>query len=199
MGFPEGDGPTPGPSSTVTYPPVLSVLARDHETQWGETAGDQVTRAVNSLANQSTFGPNPTAQKFAAVYEAAKTEYTATLRGIRTDLQTAAQNLALAAQEMRDRDENAGAAFVTLLSRWTDPQGFDSTQQQEQSRTSDEVVAGAATMADIQAPAPEQGTDPDATNGDGTPGTSPDMAIGPTPGPDGDGQPSPTMTTGSGS
>ena len=52
------------------------------------------------------------------------TEYTETLRGIQDDLVTAAQNLALAAAEMRSRDENAGDAFVALLARWTDPAGL---------------------------------------------------------------------------
>lgn len=180
MGFPEGDGPHPGPSTTVTYPPVLSVLARDHETEWSEKAGDQVSRAVNSMADSATFGPNPTAAKFAAVYEAAQTEYTATLRGMRSDLVTAAQNLALAAEEMRSRDENAGQAFVTLLARWTTPDGFESQQRQVESRASEEVVAGAATMADLQAP-------------DEQPGVEPEQGVEPAP--TQDAPPSPTMTT----
>jgi len=189
MGRPSDDQPTPvpSPSTTVSYPPVLAVLARDHETQWSEKAGDQVSRAVNSLADGATFGPNPTAQRFAAVYEAALTEYTATLRGIRADLVTAAQNLALAADEMRSRDEHAGQAFVTLLARWTTPDGFESHQRQEEARDSDEVVAGAATMAEITGP--EAGVDAPQ------PGTTPTMATEPV----ADDGPSPTMTTGAGS
>lgn len=188
MGHPSQDGPTPGPSGTVSYPAVLAVLAKDHETEWSEKAGDQVSRAVNSLAEPATFGPNPTAKQFAAVYEAARTEYTATLRGIRSDLETAARNLALAAEEMRSRDENAGAAFVTLLARWTTPEGFESHQRQGESRDSDEVVAGAATMADLQAHEEPAATDP---------GTSPAMTT--EPGAGGGAQPSPTMATGPGS
>lgn len=187
MGRPLDDGPPS--STTVTYPPVLAVLAKDHETQWSEKAADQVSRAVNSPADQATFGPNPTAAKFAAVYEAALTEYTATLRGIRADLVTAAQNLALAADEMRSRDEHAGQAFVTLLARWATPDGFESQQRQEEARATDEVVAGAATLADLTGPEGQGGADPE-------PGTSPSMATEPAG--TRDVRPSPTMTTGSG-
>ena len=186
MGHPADDGPAP--STTVTYPPVLSVLARDHRSEWQEKADDQVSRVDNSLAEHATFGPNPTAEKFASVYDAARAEYAATLKGIRADLLTAADNLARAAEEMRSRDEDAGEAFVTLLARWATPEGFESHQRQEQARESDEVVAGAATMADITAPA-----EPGATPA----GTSPTMATGPAQ-PEGD-VPSPTMTTGEGS
>ena len=57
---------------------------------------------------------------------------------------TAAQNLALAAAEMRTRDENAGDAFVALLARWTDPAGFESVRRQEEVKGTDEVVQGSA-------------------------------------------------------
>jgi hypothetical protein len=161
MAHPADDGPSPAPSSTVTYPPVLAVLARDHEAEWSEKAGDQVARAVGSPADAHTFGPNPSARRFAAVYDAARTEYTATLRGIRADLETAARNLALAAAEMRDRDEHAGEAFVSLLARWTTAEGFESHRRQEESRGSDTVAAGAATMAHLTAADRVRETAPD--------------------------------------
>ena len=89
---------------------------------------------------------------------------------------------------MRSRDENAGEAFVTLLARWATPEGFESHQRQEEARESDEVVAGAATMADLTAP-----SEPDAT----PTGTSPTMGTEPA-APEG-AEASPTMTTGEGS
>ena len=79
MGHPSDDGPAP--SSTVTYPPVLSVLARDHRSVWQEKAGDQVSRVRHSLAEPATFGPNPTAARFASVYDAARAEYARHPRG----------------------------------------------------------------------------------------------------------------------
>ena len=185
MGHPVDDGPAP--STTVTYPPVLSVLARDHRSQWQEKAGDQVSRVRSSLAEHATFGPNPTAARFASVYDAARAEYAATLEGIRADLLTAADNLARAAEEMRSRDENAGEAFVGLLARWATPEGFESHRRQEEAERSDEVVAGAATMADLTDPTtPTDPTDP-------TDPADPTDSTGP-----GD-VPSPTMTTGEGS
>ena len=193
-----GDPDDPRP---IQYPSVLSILGKDHEQQWREKAHEQVSRANNSLADKATFGGTPGAQKFAAVYAAALTEYTATLRGAQADLVTAAQNLATAAEEMRSRDENAGAAFVTLLARWTDPSGFESQQRQEEARESEESQEGATTLAGLEAedaaptgdaPSPDMATDPGAgnSNGDGNgnggngsggsdAGPSPTMATGP--------------------
>ncbi|WP_377643584.1 hypothetical protein [Oryzobacter terrae] len=193
MGAP--DDPRP-----IQYPSVLSILGKDHEQQWREKAHEQVSRANNSLAEKATFGGTPGAQKFAAVYAAALTEYTATLRGAQADLVTAAQNLATAAEEMRSRDENAGAAFVTLLARWTDPSGFESQQRQEEARESEESQEGATTLAGLEAddasapagtgPSPDMGTDPAPDSGGPVPdsggpasGPSPTMATGPTGGP----------------
>ena len=194
MGHPVDDGPAP--STTVTYPPVLSVLARDHRSQWQEKAGDQVSRVRGSLAEHATFGPNPTAARFASVYEAARAEYADTVNGIRADLLSAADNLARPADEMRRRDENAGEAFVGLLARWATPEGFESHRRQEEAEQSDEVVAGAATMADLDAPIPpSDATDPTDPTGP----TDPTDDTGPTdPTSPGD-VPSPTMTTGEGS
>ncbi len=172
-----GDPEDPRP---IQYPSVLSILGKDHEQQWREKAHDQVARADNSLADTATFGGTPGAQKFAAVYAAALTEYTATLRGAQADLVTAAQNLATAAEEMRGRDENAGAAFVTLLARWTDPSGFESQQRQEEARESQESQQGATTLAGLEAEdAAPTGTGPSPTMATGPTGA------GPTPDPDG--------------
>jgi len=143
VGLPPEDQP-------LRYPPILTTLARDHETNWREAAHAEVVRARDGLANRSTFGGTPAALAFGTVYAAAATEYTETLRGIRDDLVTAAQNLALAAAEMRSRDENAGDAFVALLARWTDPAGFESVRLQEQAKGTDEVVQGSATITALE-------------------------------------------------
>ncbi|WP_392545084.1 hypothetical protein [Oryzobacter telluris] len=183
MGLPDEDRP-------IRYPSVLSVLGREHREQWTEKAGDGVTRVDNSLAERSTFGGTPAAQKFASVYEAARTEYEAVLKGAREDLRIAAENLALAAQEMRSRDENAGAAFVTLLSRWTDPNGFESTQRQEEARGTEQGQQGATTMADLtEDDQPPAGDRPDPSGG---PVTGPGAGPGSSPG----AEPAPTMATG---
>ena len=81
---PDGDYP-------ISYPPLLSVLGKDREQQWREKAHEQVTRATNSLADRDTFGGTPAARKFASVYTAALTEYTAALKGAQDDLVTAAE------------------------------------------------------------------------------------------------------------
>lgn len=176
MGFPDEDRP-------ISYPPVLAVLGRDHEQTWREKAHEQVTRADNSLADKATFGGLPAAQTFATVYAAAVAEYTATLRGAQADLVTAAENLARAAEEMRNRDEDAGAAFVTLLGRWTDPEGFQSNQNREEAREGEQAQQGATTMAGLTAD-DGQGGGPQG----GEDGTSPVVATEPT-------GPAPTMTT----
>ena len=106
---------------------------------------------------------------------------------------TAAQNLATAAEEMRGRDENAGAAFVTLLARWTDPSGFESQQRQEEARESEESQEGATTLAGLEAedaaptgrrPSPDMATDPAPQrpgngNGNGGGGSGPAATPGP--------------------
>ena len=193
---PDGDYP-------ISYPPLLSVLGKDREQQWREKAHEQVTRATNSLADRDTFGGTPAARKFASVYTAALTEYTAALKGAQDDLVTAAENLARAAEEIRSRDEDAGAAFVSLLARWTDPEGFESNRRQEEARGSDAAQEGATTMAgltedDTRGQGPGQhgdGTGPGGADGGQPSGGAADpsatMATGPTgntppgPGPDG--------------
>ena len=151
MGLPWEDQP-------VRYPSVLATLAKDHETNWREAAHAEVVRARDALADRSTFGGPPAARAFGTVYAAAATEYTETLRGIQDDLVTAAQNLALAAAEMRSRDENAGDAFVALLARWTDPAGFESVRLQEQAKGTDEVVQGSATVTALDTQLRHDGT-----------------------------------------
>jgi hypothetical protein len=160
----------PWEDQPVRYPPVLATLAKDHETNWREAAHAEVVRARDGLADRATFGGAPAARAFASVYAAAVAEYTETLRGIQDDLVTAAQNLALAAAEMRSRDENAGDAFVALLARWTDPAGFESVRLQEQARGTDEVVAGSATVTALDT----------QLRHDGTPLTTTDPAAAPT-------------------
>ena len=142
----------------VAYPPILTTLAKDHESNWREAAHAEVVRARDALADRSTFGGTPAARAFGAVYAAAATEYTETLRGIQEDLVTAAQNLALAAAEMRTRDENAGDAFVALLARWTDPAGFESVRRQEEAKATDEVVEGSATVTELDRQLRHDGT-----------------------------------------
>jgi hypothetical protein len=151
VGLPPEDRP-------VRYPPVLTTLAKNHEENWREAAHAEVVRARDGVADRSTFGGTPAARAFGSVYAAAATEYTETLRGIQHDLVTAAQNLALAAAEMRGRDENAGDAFVALLARWTDPSGFESVRLQEQSKGTDEVVQGSRTVTALDTQLRHDGT-----------------------------------------
>ena len=49
MGLPPGDQP-------LRYPPILTTLAKDHETNWREAAHAEVVRARDGLADRSTFG-----------------------------------------------------------------------------------------------------------------------------------------------
>ncbi len=139
----------PPEDQPVRYPPILATLAKDHESTWRDAAHAEVLRARDGLADHATFGGAPAARAFATVYTAAVTEYTETLRGIQDDLVTAARNLALAAAEMRTRDENAGDAFVTLLARWTDPAGFESVRRQEEAKDTDAVVQGSEAVTDL--------------------------------------------------
>ena len=170
MGLPPEDQP-------LRYPPILTTLAKDHETNWRDAAHAEVVRARDALADRSTFGGTPAARAFGTVYAAAATEYTETLKGIQDDLVTAAQNLALAAAEMRSRDENAGDAFVALLARWTDPAGFESVRLQEQAKGTDEVVEGTATVTALEAQLRHDGTPLTTPEGPAT--TEPATTTGP--------------------
>lgn len=151
MGRPSDDRP-------VVYPPILTTLAKDHESNWREAAHAEVVRARDALADRSTFAGPPAARAFGTVYAAAAAEYTETLRGIQEDLVTAARNLAVAAEEMRRRDENAGDAFVSLLARWTDPAGFESVRRQEEARQTEEVAQGSAAVTQLDTQLRHDGT-----------------------------------------
>ncbi|QKE85341.1 hypothetical protein [Arthrobacter sp. NEB 688] len=166
-------GPGAGP---IQYPSILQTLGLDYEQDWTSSTHDALRTVEYTVASRSTFGEIPEAQDFATVYTAAAHIYEATLRGIRDDLTAAAQALAQAGAEIRERDEASGDAFQTLQARWAGGDGFASTQQTEQAAQDEAAVEGGAAQVRIAeaTPAPADPADPGVDTGtDGAPSSTP--------------------------
>ncbi|MBT9255741.1 hypothetical protein KMZ32_09635 [Phycicoccus sp. MAQZ13P-2] len=166
-------GPGAGP---IQYPSILQTLGLDYEQDWTSSTHDALRTVEYTVASRSTFGEIPEAQDFATVYTAAAHIYEATLRGIRDDLTAAAQALAQAGAEIRERDEASGDAFQTLQARWVDPDDFAASQQTQQAARDEAAVEGSAAQVRIAeaAPAPTDPVDPGADTGaGGTPASTP--------------------------
>ena len=166
-------GPGGGP---IQYPTILQTLGSDYQANWTGTTQDALKTVRYTYASASTFGKIPAAQDFASVYLAAQHIYEATLRGIKDDLTAAAEALAQAGAEIRERDEASADAFRTLQARWgTDGDG-SATARQTRDATDDEPVREGSeaqvrfSESDRQPPTP--GADTGGTTGAGD-GSSP--------------------------
>ncbi len=134
------EGPGGGP---IQYPTILQTLGTDYQANWTGTTQDALKTVKFTYASASTFGDIPVARDFASVYLAAQHIYEATLRGIKDDVTAAAEALARAASEIRDRDEASADAFQTLQARWGDGGGSSTTRETEQASEDEPVREGA--------------------------------------------------------
>lgn len=143
MGIPREDQP-------VTYPPVLSTLGKDHESNWRESTHTELNRIEHGMTDLDTFGDIPAAQAFGRVYMAAQRTYEATLRGIQEDLVAAGEAMSVAAAEMRRRDDDAGSSFAVLNARWSDEGGFSSSRRHDEATATEEVREGGRELVRIE-------------------------------------------------
>ncbi|MGG5261100.1 hypothetical protein [Phycicoccus avicenniae] len=184
-------GPGGGP---IQYPPILQTLGLDYEQNWTGSTHDALKTVEYTVTTANTFGDIPAARDFASVYVAASHIYEATLRGIRDDLTAAAQALAQAGDEIRQRDEASGDAFQTLQARWGDGTGSAAAQQTEQAAEDAAAQEGSAAQVRIQDGQPAQDGGPTGTGA--APGTDPTVATDGGPTPTGDTPPSSGMDVG---
>lgn len=97
----------------VEYPTeTMTTLANTKQTKWDTDATEGVKKIRDALADKSTFGDLPVLASYGSVFEEVRTIYLETMRGAKADLEAVAQGIRTSAQQMKDRDDQAGAAFV---------------------------------------------------------------------------------------
>jgi hypothetical protein len=158
----------------VEYPTeYMNTLANTRQTKWNDDATEGVTKIRDALADRSSFGDLPVLASYGAVFEEVRTIYLETLRGARADLEAVATGIRTSAQQMKDRDDQAGAAFVELWQRWENGP-LESTRNHEQASSTESAQNAAQTAATAEAPVgdaqPETDDDPDPTADDATSG-----------------------------
>ena len=147
----------------VEYPTeTMTTLANTKQTKWDTDATEGVKKIRDALADKGTFGDLPVLASYGSVFEEVRTIYLETMRGAKADLEAVAQGIRTSAQQMKDRDDQAGAAFVELWQRWENGP-LESTRNHEQA-SSTESAQTAAQTADA---AETGGTAPDGTGAEG--------------------------------
>jgi len=158
----------------VEYPTeTMTTLANTRQTKWETDSTEGVRKIRDALADKDTFGDLPVLASYGAVFEEVRTIYLETMRGAKADLDAVAQGIRTSAQQMKDRDDQAGAAFVELWQRWENGP-LESTRNHEQA-SSTESAQTAAQTADA---AETGGTSPDGTGAEGTPAEGGEVPTG---------------------
>src|SRR5688500_17401946 len=135
----------------VEYPTeYMNSLANTRQTTWAEDSTEGVRRIRDALADRSTFGDLPELAAYGTVFEEVRTIYIETLRGVKDDLDAVAQGIRTSAQQMRDRDDQAGAAFLELWQRWENGP-LASTRNHEQASSTQSAQAAAQTAESSEA------------------------------------------------
>ena len=148
----------------VEYPTeTMTTLANTKQTKWDADATEGVRKLRDALADRSTFGDLPVLASYGSVFEEVRTIYLETVRGAKADLEAVAQGIRTSAQQMKDRDDQAGAAFVELWQRWQNGP-LESTRSHQQAASTESAQTAAQT-----ADAAEGGTQPAGDAGAGTP------------------------------
>ena len=153
----------------VEYPTdYMNTLANTKQTKWAEDSTEGVRRIRDALADKSSFGDLPELASYGSVFEEVRTIYLETLRGAKDDLDAVAQGIRTSAQQMQDRDDQAGAAFLELWQRWENGP-LASTQNHEQASSTESAQTAAVTAESAEAATagtPEPGAAPE---GEATP------------------------------
>lgn len=157
----------------VEYPTeTMTTLANTKQTKWDTDATEGVKKIRDALADKSTFGDLPVLASYGSVFEEVRTIYLETMRGAKADLEAVAQGIRTSAQQMKDRDDQAGAAFVELWQRWENGP-LESTRNHE-TASSTESAQTAAETADAAENPPPTGEGTGAPEGGEMPTENPD-------------------------
>jgi hypothetical protein len=147
----------------VEYPTeTMTTLANTKQTKWDTDATEGVKKIRDALADKSTFGDLPVLASYGSVFEEVRTIYLETMRGAKADLEAVAEGIRTSAQQMKDRDDQAGAAFVELWQRWENGP-LESTRNHEQASSTESAQTAAETADSAQA----GGAAPDGTPAEG--------------------------------
>lgn len=157
----------------VEYPTeTMNTLANTKQTKWETDSTEGVKKIRDALADQDSFGDIPELASYGEVFTEVRRIYLETMRGARTDLDAVAQGIKKSARQMRDQDDDAGAAFVALWQKW-EHGPLDSTANNEQaaSTTAAQEAAETADTAEAETGVPpesEQGEENDTGENDTT-------------------------------
>lgn len=129
----------------VEYPTeTMTTLANTKQTKWETDSTEGVRKIRDALADKDTFGDLPVLASYGAVFEEVRTIYLETMRGAKADLEAVAQGIRTSAQQMKDRDDQAGAAFVELWQRWENGP-LESTRNHETASSTESAQTAAQT------------------------------------------------------
>lgn len=152
----------------VEYPTeTMTTLANTKQTKWDTDATEGVKKIRDALADKSTFGDLPVLASYGSVFEEVRTIYLETMRGAKADLEAVAEGIRTSAQQMKDRDDQAGAAFVELWQRWENGP-LESTRNHEQASSTESAQSAAETADSAENP---EGGEPGQTGQTGQGGT----------------------------
>ena len=149
----------------VEYPTeYMNTLANTRQTRWETASDDGIEKIRDAYADESSFGEVPSLKSYGRVFAEVRTIYLETIRGAKADLDAVAMGIKTSAQQMKDNDDAAGAAFVELWQRWEQgPLESQSTHQEASSTpAAQEAAANAAAIGpetETETPGAEVPTD----------------------------------------
>ena len=162
----------------VEYPTeYMNTLANTKQTKWADESTEGVRRIRDAIADRDSFGDLPELAAYGSVFEEVRTIYLETLRGAKDDLDAVAQGIRTSAQQMQDRDDQAGAAFLELWQRWENGP-LASTQNHDQASSTESAQTAAVTAESAEAAT--TGTSPGQVVPEGDTGSTRDEGAVPT-------------------
>lgn len=132
------------------YPTAyMNSLANTRQTRWETDSTDGIKAIRDALADESSFGDVPALASYGRVFTEVRKIYLETMRGAKADLDAVAQGIKTSAKQMTDNDDEAGAAFVALWSKWQ--QGpLDSTRNHEAASSTASAQQAAAETDSVE-------------------------------------------------
>ena len=164
MGASSRPGDEPGSGSVSYSPDLMDDLGRRKQDQWAQDSVEAHQRLDSTALTADSVGPITALRRFGQVYAATRGVYLETLKGVQTDLDAIAQGLRRSAQEMRDRDDQAGAAFLALQRQWS--RGTTSERERTRASATQQVEAASESKKQPDAvggPPPPAASDPAQT------------------------------------
>lgn len=146
-------------SQDIRYPTeYMQQLAKTRQTRWPDEATTGRNKIKDNTLALEDFGKLEPFKVFGQVYMAARTVYLDTLDGVRQDLEAAADGIVTSAKQMNDRDDQAGAAFLTLKQRWESGLANEHSQTSaSQTKEVQQATQAQQAVAKDQPPAPSGG------------------------------------------